>query len=151
MDSNQKILHCTICLEDILDDLEFLPCIHEFHKSCIDELIKETPICPLCPVCKIPIYVNTKSQLDDYKIYKEYNDKKNEEESAFFQRVSAGFYDNDDSELNVNNVMSDSDNAQIISFLTMNIMGNLTNIQNNNQNNEQPPDDLDEINNDSSD
>jgi hypothetical protein len=61
--NTKKIFYCSICLEDIEDNVEFLPCIHGFHKECIDKWVNEKP---LCPICKIPIMLNTVEQLGRY-------------------------------------------------------------------------------------
>ena len=62
MDS-KKVINCQICLEDIENDIDFLPCIHGFHSDCINNWIKEKPI---CPICKVPIYINTPELLNLY-------------------------------------------------------------------------------------
>lgn len=89
-----KIIQCTVCQEDMeceTKDVEFLPCAHAFHKDCIADWINEHPT---CPNCKIPIYINTHEQLDAYNFLKERMDRQSVLESQFFQRVSAGAYDN---------------------------------------------------------
>jgi hypothetical protein len=89
---NRKVLNCAICLEEIESDVQFLPCIHPFHGECINEWIREQPV---CPICKVPVYVNTTEQLDRYNHHKSHQDRIAEEEAMFFQRVSAGAYDNE--------------------------------------------------------
>ncbi len=41
---------CLICLEAFQnnDYVGYLPCIHIFHKKCIDEWVKSKKTCPLC-------------------------------------------------------------------------------------------------------
>lgn len=48
---------CIICLTDFQEgeEIESLPCIHLFHKNCIDEWLTNTNKCPLC---KTTIYVD---------------------------------------------------------------------------------------------
>lgn len=82
---------CTICLEDILTDIEFLPCAHAFHQECIAGWVSSHPT---CPICKIPIYVNSHEQLDLYNYHKNRQDRMSEQESRFFQQVSVGVFDN---------------------------------------------------------
>jgi hypothetical protein len=82
-----KVLNCAVCLDDITENPEFLPCIHAFHTECINSWIKEKP---LCPVCKVPIYISTPDQLTRYNEYKTQMDRAREEESKFFQDLSAG-------------------------------------------------------------
>ena len=83
--STKKKINCLICLDDINDGLEFLPCIHGFHKECINNWIKEKP---LCPICKIPVYVNTPEQLTMYNYIKTHNEQRAESESRFFHQLS---------------------------------------------------------------
>lgn len=91
MNTNKKVIDCSICLDDIEKDIEFLPCIHGFHKECIDGWIKEKPE---CPVCKVPIYLNTPEQLYMYNCYKDIRERLLQEESRFFHQVSSGIFDN---------------------------------------------------------
>jgi hypothetical protein len=87
-----KVLNCTICLEDIISDLRFLPCIHAFHGECINTWIREQPV---CPICKVPVYVNTTDQLDRYNRHKSHQDRIADEEAMFFQELSADVYNNE--------------------------------------------------------
>jgi len=86
----KKINNCSICLEDIESDIEFLPCIHAFHSECINELIKNNSLNPICPVCRIPIYVNTPEQLAYYNEQVVNQQRIRDEESKFFQQISSG-------------------------------------------------------------
>jgi len=47
---NECIEKCSICLCNYIDDeeLRILPCLHEFHKCCIDPWISRIVTCPLC-------------------------------------------------------------------------------------------------------
>ena len=74
---------CTICLEDILTDIEFLPCAHAFHQECIAGWVSSHPT---CPICKIPIYVNSPEQLHLYNHHKNRQDRMAEQESRFFNK-----------------------------------------------------------------
>ncbi|KAL8244641.1 hypothetical protein R6Q59_010899 [Mikania micrantha] len=54
---NQEEPQCNICLVEYEDgdEVRILPCHHEFHKSCIDQWLKNVHrICPVCrdDVCK---------------------------------------------------------------------------------------------------
>ena len=89
MNTVKKVIICSICLDDIEKDIEFLPCIHGFHRECIDEWIKEKPE---CPICKVPVYVNTPEQLDMYNYYKDRRERIAREESIFFHQISNGVY-----------------------------------------------------------
>ena len=44
----QIALQCSICLEELdsEDDIKVLPCLHEFHNKCIQDMIEKR--CPLC-------------------------------------------------------------------------------------------------------
>jgi len=86
----KKINNCSICLENIKSDIEFLPCIHAFHSECINELIKNNSLNPICPVCRIPIYVNTPEQLAYYNEQVVNQQRIRDEESKFFQQISSG-------------------------------------------------------------
>jgi len=41
---------CSVCLDCFEggDSLRMLPCLHRFHKDCIDEWLLRSPYCPLC-------------------------------------------------------------------------------------------------------
>lgn len=41
---------CPICFSEYIerDTLRTLPCLHKFHKDCIDEWIKSKAVCPIC-------------------------------------------------------------------------------------------------------
>jgi hypothetical protein len=87
-----KSIKCLICLDDIKsNDIDFLPCIHAFHKICIDTWINEKPE---CPVCKVPVYINTANQLSQYNACKKIHDTRTQNEAMYFQRISAGELDN---------------------------------------------------------
>jgi hypothetical protein len=88
---------CIICIEDILTDIEYLPCAHSFHKECIDEWIKTVNT---CPICKIPIYIDSPEHLTLYNYYKTIEDAESEAESRFFHQVSSGMFDQSVGNLN---------------------------------------------------
>lgn len=41
---------CSVCLEEFLlgDDQRRLPCLHSFHRGCVDEWLESTGQCPVC-------------------------------------------------------------------------------------------------------
>ncbi|CAD8133965.1 unnamed protein product [Paramecium octaurelia] len=41
-------LDCIICLEKITGKCIVLQCDHSYHKECIDNWVKQKPICPMC-------------------------------------------------------------------------------------------------------
>jgi hypothetical protein len=65
---------CSICLDTIDNNSEFLPCAHKFHISCLTELFEHDLV--ICPVCRIPININTPEDLVIYN-----DELKNQEES----------------------------------------------------------------------
>lgn len=69
-----KIINCSICLESIKKNIHFLPCIHGFHRKCISKWVNKKHI---CPVCKIPTYIYTLEQLDEYNTNKKIIELKN--------------------------------------------------------------------------
>jgi hypothetical protein len=53
--------NCSICLEEITENPEFLPCAHRYHTNCINQWIVRNPTCPMC---KISIYTTSPGQLE---------------------------------------------------------------------------------------
>ena len=41
---------CRICLSDYVDgeELLVLPCLHNFHSSCVQHWLQQNPTCPMC-------------------------------------------------------------------------------------------------------
>lgn len=121
----KKNINCSICLEDIEKDIEFLPCIHGFHKECVDGWIKEKPE---CPICKVPVYVNTPEQLDMYNYYKDRRERLAQEEARFFHQVSAGAFDNNN---NINNTTRQTNYVDsILNNITIPTNGRIRNMSN---------------------
>lgn len=89
--TEKKVVNCTICLDDIEDESWFLPCTHVFHNDCINNWIKEKPI---CPICKIPIYVSTPEQLEIYNYNQRLREQREIADAQFFQQLSSGAFDN---------------------------------------------------------
>ena len=81
--------NCTICLEDIESNIEFLPCAHKFHETCIYNWLK---IKDTCPMCKIPIYIENPRQLSEYNVYRQRVEEEERQENMYYQQVSAGLY-----------------------------------------------------------
>ena len=50
----QSALQCSICLDDMgcTDNIKVLPCLHEFHNKCIQDVIKNNPKSYRCPLCR---------------------------------------------------------------------------------------------------
>jgi hypothetical protein len=78
--------NCQICLDDIESDIEFLPCIHAFHRKCISLWLVDHPT---CPICKTPIHIQTPQQLVDYNENKKRREERDARESRFFQNISS--------------------------------------------------------------
>ena len=49
--------NCSVCLQDLEDgdEIRTLPCMHMFHKECIDRWLTGNGI---CPVCRVPVTPN---------------------------------------------------------------------------------------------
>lgn len=49
-DENKKNKECVICMIDfeVGDTIKYLPCMHTFHASCIDDWLVRSLICPSC-------------------------------------------------------------------------------------------------------
>jgi hypothetical protein len=49
-DDDDRLIVCAICLSAVQADEEdqVLPCNHKFHKTCIDDWLKESRSCPIC-------------------------------------------------------------------------------------------------------
>lgn len=62
----QEINKCSICLDSICKETEFLPCCHFFHKTCIDTWLDKNIT---CPECRIPIFIQNAEQLASYNDY----------------------------------------------------------------------------------
>lgn len=45
-----KELSCSICLDALNagDTARILPCLHQFHKDCVDTWLSDTSLCPVC-------------------------------------------------------------------------------------------------------
>eukprot|EP00249_Psilotum_nudum_P001037 c13303_g1_i1 orf=486-1358(-) len=43
-------LTCSVCLEQVVDGelVRSLPCLHQFHSSCIDQWLRQQATCPVC-------------------------------------------------------------------------------------------------------
>ena len=50
----QTALQCSICWDQMgcMDDIKVLPCLHEFHYKCIQDMIKLNPMYNICPICR---------------------------------------------------------------------------------------------------
>jgi hypothetical protein len=86
-----ELKNCTICLEDITSDMDFLPCAHVFHRACISDWIVNNPHCPMC---KIPIFISSPADLEAYNANRRRRETEAEAENRFFQQLSAGEFDN---------------------------------------------------------
>jgi hypothetical protein len=81
---------CTICIEYILTDIEFLPCAHAFHQECVREWLRDHPV---CPICKIPVHIKSLEDLEVHNMRQIEEERIREEDSIFYHEVSAGRYD----------------------------------------------------------
>jgi len=56
---DEEHLNCAVCMSSYDDDeiLRTLPCLHSFHRDCVDQWLRTNKLCPLC---KTPIDVTTR-------------------------------------------------------------------------------------------
>jgi len=47
---DEALYQCTVCLDDFNagDELRILPCLHRYHKDCIDQWLERSTMCPTC-------------------------------------------------------------------------------------------------------
>ena len=62
----QIALQCSICLDemDCMDDIEVLPCLHEFHYKCIQDMIERNPMSYRCPMCRRPCNIDLEDPIN---------------------------------------------------------------------------------------
>ena len=67
----QIALQCSICLEemDCEDDIKVLPCLHEFHKQCIQDVVENNPMSYRCPLCRKPCNIDYPINLESTVIF----------------------------------------------------------------------------------
>mmetsp|Transcript_93997 Transcript_93997/g.303593 ORF Transcript_93997/g.303593 Transcript_93997/m.303593 type:complete len:393 (-) Transcript_93997:192-1370(-) len=55
-DDSEAGKNCAVCLEVFTtgDQLRILPCLHRFHKRCIDRWLSQSPLCPVCKHSILP-------------------------------------------------------------------------------------------------
>jgi len=90
---------CAICQYDVEDDHMFLPCAHVFHGECVNDWLKNKPI---CPTCKTPIYVESPEELVFYKNIEERRQRERERESEAM-RDAVNYIENVYTQLNTIN------------------------------------------------
>ena len=78
---------CLICLEEIENDQEYLPCAHSFHSECISKWLNDHDT---CPICKIPIFITSPGHLIEHNRLEKLREEHESEERVFFQRISSG-------------------------------------------------------------
>ena len=62
----QIALQCSICLEemDCADDIKVLPCLHEFHYQCVQDVFENTPMSYRCPLCRKPCNIDLEDPIN---------------------------------------------------------------------------------------
>lgn len=47
---NKKAKECVICMNEFMfgDELRYLPCLHCYHRECIDDWLMRSFTCPSC-------------------------------------------------------------------------------------------------------
>ena len=125
---SRPVINCTICLEDIVDDTDFLPCAHCFHHKCISQWLNMDPSQQKCPICKIPIHITSFEQLTAYNETRVQEEIYSEEEARYFQAISDGTYQNDNQNNNIQDANQDDNiyfNNNIISQLDESIINGI--------------------------
>ena len=125
---SRPVINCTICLEDIVDDTDFLPCAHCFHHKCISQWLNMDPSQQKCPICKIPIHITSFEQLTVYNETRAQEEIYSEDEARYFQAISDGTYQNDNQNNNIQDANQDDNiyfNNNIISQLDESIINGI--------------------------
>ena len=125
---SRPVINCTICLEDIVDDTDFLPCAHCFHHKCITQWLNMDHSQQKCPICKIPIHITSIEQLTAYNETRTQEEIYSEEEARYFQAISDGTYQNDNQNNNNQDYTQYDDiyfNNNIISQLDESILNGI--------------------------
>lgn len=66
---------CSICLEELKNNIYISPCNHTFHKKCIKNYIKyntDHEIPSLCPLCKADNFVDKRKPnrcIENFRVY----------------------------------------------------------------------------------
>lgn len=64
-----NIIQCSICLEKLpKKQKEFLCCAHFYHKRCINKWLERNST---CPECRIPVWIQTPEQFEEYQKFVE--------------------------------------------------------------------------------
>ena len=140
-------LSCQICLEDIEkkeindENFIFLPCAHGFHINCISKWLE---VNNKCPICKIPYFIQTEEQLNNYNtlgnegiVFIRYSNNAIERGLAdiinqLAENISGREYSNEVLNL-INSTINSIDNMENILNLSENRMNN--SLENNTTNN----------------
>jgi hypothetical protein len=122
---SRPLINCTICLEDIIDDTDFLPCAHCFHHKCISQWLNMDPSQQKCPICKIPIHITSIEQLTAYNETRAQEEIYSEEEARYFHAISAGTYQNNNIQDDIQDDIQDEYNQDNDIYFNNNIISQL--------------------------
>lgn len=65
-DEDDERLICMVCLEEkeVGQTLRTLPCLHDFHKECVDEWLLQNATCPVCKLDVLAGIRDSQSEVD---------------------------------------------------------------------------------------
>ena len=52
-DADDEKCSCAVCMENYVtdDEISIMPCLHKFHRECINTWLRQSNMCPICKSC----------------------------------------------------------------------------------------------------